>query len=113
MTANVPLDYDFLSRQTFGDRVLQHELLALFRDQASDILSSIRQLGEGDLQQKADLAHKLKGAALAIGAVGVAEAARGYEEALTQPLPAQGLALVSLSSATGEALDSIASYVNP
>ena len=76
-----PLDLVHLERQTLGDRDLQRELLALFAKQSPPLLARMRALGDGEPAAFADLAHHLKGSALAIGAVGVAALAMDLEEA--------------------------------
>ena len=78
---NDPLDLVHLERQTLGDRDLQRELLALFVTQSPSLVARMRALGDGEPAAFADLAHHLKGSALAIGAVGVAALATGLEEA--------------------------------
>lgn len=86
------LDLEHLSRQTFGDPELEDELLRLFDDQAAQILARLAApLMEGDPARRADVAHALKGSALAIGAAATARAAGDYEMALrTDPEAAEG-----------------------
>lgn len=75
-----PIDLVHLSRQTMGDRELEHEVLALFERQASHIGGKLATLESGeDHLVRADLAHKLKGSARAVGAFAVATAAENYE----------------------------------
>ncbi len=82
MNANdTPIDFVHLSRQTGGDQALEHELLALFADQCVRQLSRITDLSR-DITQRRDAAHTLKGAARAIGAWGLADAAHEVESAL-------------------------------
>ena len=75
-----PIDLVHLSRQTMGDRALEIEVLALFDRQAAQISE---RLGAIEIDRagvwRADLAHKLKGSARAIGAFEVATAAEDYE----------------------------------
>ncbi|WP_294532395.1 Hpt domain-containing protein [uncultured Rhodoblastus sp.] len=75
-----PIDLVHLARQTMGDSALESELLALFDHQAGRIAE---QLGRADADaakfSRADLAHKLKGSARAVGAHEVAAAAENYE----------------------------------
>ncbi|MGG7517645.1 Hpt domain-containing protein [Allorhizobium undicola] len=70
-----PVDLDHLARQTMGDTALEAEVLTMFARQVRVCLQDIAENAEG---RKA-LAHKLKGAAAAIGAFGVAEAAGAVE----------------------------------
>jgi HPt (histidine-containing phosphotransfer) domain-containing protein len=75
-----PFDLVHLSRQTMGDRELEHEVLSLFQRQASHIGGKLATLESGaDHGARADLAHKLKGSARAVGAFAVARAAENYE----------------------------------
>jgi HPt (histidine-containing phosphotransfer) domain-containing protein len=108
----MPLDRDYLFRQTFGDRNLERELLNLFHDQAAHILRLIRELTGEEHRRKADLAHNLKGAALAIGADRVAQAATHYENAVAEASPAAEAAWQELNEAVSEALDFIKALVN-
>ena len=73
------LDRFHLARQTVGDAALAADLLALFRDQTRDALA---RLAETDPDGMRDLAHRLKGAARAVGAARVALAAEALEEAV-------------------------------
>ncbi|WP_298421386.1 hypothetical protein [Rhodoblastus sp.] len=77
--ADSPIDLVHLARQTMGDRELEQELLALFDRQAAQIADKLRS-ARSDLTG-AELAHKLKGSARAIGAAAVAIAADHYEHA--------------------------------
>ena len=80
---NPELDLDYLRRQTFGDPELEYELLSLFDEQAAQILARLAApFVEGEAPRRAEVAHALKGSALAIGAVATARAAGEYEAAL-------------------------------
>jgi HPt (histidine-containing phosphotransfer) domain-containing protein len=72
------IDLVHLARQTDGDAALETELLALFDRQSA---SFAQKLGDSELPRRArgDLAHKLRGSALAIGAPRVALAAEALE----------------------------------
>ncbi len=75
-----PLDLVHLARQTMGDRALEAELLALFDRQAAQIAAALAAPPAGETPAlRADLAHKLKGSARAVGAHAVAAAAENYE----------------------------------
>lgn len=76
-----PIDLVHLSKQTFGERELESELLRLFDRQAAQIVERLSDVGLSDRRWRADLAHTLKGSARAVGAFGVAAAAQTYEEA--------------------------------
>jgi HPt (histidine-containing phosphotransfer) domain-containing protein len=75
-----PIDFVHLSRQSGGDEALEAELLALFSDQCVRQLSNILDTSRAATQRR-DAAHTLKGAACAIGAWAVAEAADEVEDA--------------------------------
>jgi HPt (histidine-containing phosphotransfer) domain-containing protein len=79
-TGPSPIDMVYLARQSGGDQDLEQELLALFADQCVRHLATIRQAGA---ETGRDAAHTLKGAARAIGAWQVAEAAEQVETALS------------------------------
>jgi HPt (histidine-containing phosphotransfer) domain-containing protein len=81
------LDLAHLGRQTFGDRGLEREVLALFEAQCDRILPLIG-LAE-PLQQRLDAVHTLKGAARAIGAWKVAALCETLETALDEGREAQ------------------------
>ena len=74
-----PLDLVYLARQTAGDRALEVELLGLFDRQAASIAEKLAAPDDENQDARADLAHKLKGSARAVGANGVAAAAENYE----------------------------------
>jgi HPt (histidine-containing phosphotransfer) domain-containing protein len=73
------LDLDHLTRQCLGDVELAADLVAQFRAQ---VISTLTQLGADarpSLSEAADIAHRLKGSSLAIGAPSVARAAAAVE----------------------------------
>lgn len=76
------IDLVHLARQTGGDHELERELLALFAQQCVRHLRTIHS-GE-DAKTRIDAAHTLKGAARAIGAWQVAEAADVIERQLSE-----------------------------
>lgn len=71
-----PIDLVHLSRQTSGDKSLELEVLQTFARQAR---SHLGDLSSGDMQLVMQTAHRLKGAALAIGAFDVSAAAEKVE----------------------------------
>ena len=92
--APAPIDLVHLARQCLGDRALETELLGLFERQAHAIIDSLSQTpARIDLKARADLAHTLKGSALAVGARRVADAAQAYENAAARNTDAQIAAL--------------------
>ena len=76
------IDTAHLSRQTGGDHALERELLTLFAQQCVKHLRTIH--AGADTQARLDAAHSLKGAARAIGAWQVAEAADAVEHGLAE-----------------------------
>jgi HPt (histidine-containing phosphotransfer) domain-containing protein len=71
------IDLVHLARQTCGDRDLEREVLALFREQCTKLLAIVAR--EGQKSEGMRSIHTLKGAARGIGAVGVAECADAVE----------------------------------
>lgn len=67
-----PIDLVHLATQTMGDKQLEIEVLQLFGRQARQLM---KELSSGDAVRVVAAAHRLKGAALAVGAFGVADAA--------------------------------------
>ncbi len=77
------IDLVHLSRQTLGDGALESELLRLFVVQAQQYAAWLEEaFAPGEAAKRADLTHRLKGSACAIGAFPLAEAAESYEDAL-------------------------------
>jgi HPt (histidine-containing phosphotransfer) domain-containing protein len=103
------IDRLHLSRQTDGDAALELELLALFDRQSESLLNELSL--EGPARLRADMAHKLRGSALAIGAGRVASAAQTLETLLNRDSSCPhdcGRALDGLVAAVGEARAAIA-----
>jgi HPt (histidine-containing phosphotransfer) domain-containing protein len=73
------IDLAHLARQTDGDNALAAELLAMFDAQAARIAPELRQNDLG-AQARANIAHQLKGSALAVGAHRVAASAEAVEK---------------------------------
>lgn len=94
-TGRKPIDFAHLSVQTMGDKALEIEVLQLFARQARQIM---KEVVEGEGIGRAQAAHRLKGAALAVGAVDVAAAAGAIEDR-----PADAALSDRLSSAVLEA----------
>jgi HPt (histidine-containing phosphotransfer) domain-containing protein len=75
--AMIPLvDIDELDVQTFHDGDIRREVIGMFRDQMPAILGA---LAAGDGVGRAEIAHRLKGSALALGARPLADAASRLE----------------------------------
>lgn len=73
------LDLVHLARQTFDDRVLGRELVALLEQQCLHLLPVMRGAPRAE---RSDAAHTLKGAARAVGAWRLARVAERLEDAL-------------------------------
>jgi HPt (histidine-containing phosphotransfer) domain-containing protein len=104
------IDLVHLARQTDGDTALESELLAMFDVQAAKLLARLALIDVG-AQAKADIAHRLKGSALAVGAWRVAEAATATETHFTQAVAGEALSddpLVELQAAVEAARAAIA-----
>jgi len=85
------LDLDHLAAQTFADRELETEILGLFLDQCERLWPVLA--SDAPAPRRRDAAHTLKGASLAVGAVGVAQAAEALEARLrAEGDPAERLA---------------------
>ncbi len=109
-----PFDLVLLSRQTAGDDALERELLAMFGTQAAEILTRLdaaRQLAAPQLQ--ADLAHRLRGSALAVCALDVADHAGLLESALLKGCGAAQASkhFEALSAAVARAESSLANLL--
>jgi HPt (histidine-containing phosphotransfer) domain-containing protein len=88
-----PIDLVHLARQTMGDKVLEVEVLQMFARQARACLQDI---GSGNTEKATAGAHLLKGAASAVGAFKVAEAADAFENRINDAsrMAAVGAAVV-------------------
>ena len=79
-----PIDLVHLARQCQGDPGLEEELLGLFRRQLARRWPRNCPIRECGSELKANIAHKLRGSALAVGAGRVARAAEAIE-AMARP----------------------------
>jgi HPt (histidine-containing phosphotransfer) domain-containing protein len=103
------IDLVLLARHSLGDQNLELELLEMFERQAARMIGQLTETMPQDAKLAGDLAHKLKGSALAVGANHVAQAASRFE-ALCNDSPGQsGLAaaLASLAASVSEAREAI------
>lgn len=76
------IDLVHLETQTMGNKALEGEVLQMFARQTRQLLKT---LSEDAGSARIDAAHRLKGAALAVGAFAVAETAAAVEDAPTEP----------------------------
>ncbi len=80
--ASPVLDFEQLRESALGDVAFARELAAVFLQQADEQLSGMQEaLGAENAAALRALAHRLKGGALALGALQVGAQARGLEEA--------------------------------
>ncbi|MBB2964014.1 HPt (histidine-containing phosphotransfer) domain-containing protein [Methylobacterium sp. R2-1] len=100
------LDRSHLDTQTFGDADLAREVLSLFEGQCHRLLPALAEEGRS-AEERADLAHTLKGAALGVGAMRVAEASATVETGLRKAGEAD---LGALRNAVAQTLDALASF---
>jgi HPt (histidine-containing phosphotransfer) domain-containing protein len=107
-----PIDLVHLSRQCQGDPDLEAELLGLFRQQARALSAQLSDPVSKSPEQEANIAHKLCGSALAVGAGRVADAAAAIEAsaraARAGPPPERPAAL---SQAIAALVDAVAEAV--
>lgn len=73
-----PIDLVHLTRETFGNRALETEILSLFSRQTCGIVD---RLAHANSDERVRLAKSLKGSARAVGAFRVAEMAEAIEQA--------------------------------
>ena len=73
-----PIDLVHLQRMTLGDAALEREVLAMFAAQATHLISALAELPP----DSGVMVHTLKGAARAVGACEVGNAAERLEAAL-------------------------------
>ncbi|WP_337269795.1 Hpt domain-containing protein [Oryzifoliimicrobium ureilyticus] len=71
-----PIDLVHLARQTMGDKALEAEVLNMFARQAR---SCLHEISCEDNKRTVEAAHRLKGAASAVGAFKVSQAAADLE----------------------------------
>lgn len=77
-----PIDLVHLANQTMGDRSLELEILMTFARQARQVVA---ELGSGSEETIIKAAHRLKGAAQAVGAFQVSDAASAIEDGAVDP----------------------------
>ncbi|WP_428428913.1 Hpt domain-containing protein [Pararhizobium sp.] len=73
-----PIDLVHLATQTMGDKLLEIEVLQMFARQTRQLM---KDLSSENADARLATAHRLRGAALAVGAFGVAETAAAVEAA--------------------------------
>jgi HPt (histidine-containing phosphotransfer) domain-containing protein len=104
--ARPPIDLVHLARATDGDESLESELLAMFDRQSAKLAERVT-FADLPRRARADIAHRLRGSALAIGAFDVADAAAAVETAFEGEGETEA-ALVALATAVARARAAIA-----
>jgi HPt (histidine-containing phosphotransfer) domain-containing protein len=89
-----PIDLVHLATQTMGDKLLEIEVLQMFARQTRQLM---KELSSENADIRTATAHRLKGAALAVGAFGVAQNAEAVEAD-----PQDAIHLAALSAAVIE-----------
>jgi HPt (histidine-containing phosphotransfer) domain-containing protein len=105
------IDLVHLARATDGDESLEAELMAMFDRQSEKLVGRVK-MTDLPRRARADIAHRLRGSALAIGAFAVARAA----EALEATLEADGepqAEIAALAEAVAVARATIAELSKP
>ena len=105
------LDLVYLTHQCQGDTRLEDQLLLQFRLQTPPLCAQLSSLSSTALEAKGFIAHKLRGSALAVGALRVADAAGLLESEIgdaLEPTPAKVMrvsqAIAKLEAAVAEAI---------
>ena len=104
-----PIDLVHLTHQCQGDPDLGEELLGLFRLQARALAAQLSEPSTMSPDLIANIAHKLRGSALTVGATRVAHAAEAMEEsarAARDRLP--GVEWPSMAQAAAELREAVA-----
>jgi HPt (histidine-containing phosphotransfer) domain-containing protein len=104
-----PVDLVHLARQTDGDESLEAELLAIFDRQAEKLAERVK-LADLPRRARADIAHTLRGSALAIGAFEVARVAEAVEAAFTGEGGEPEAEIAALRAAVARARGAIADF---
>jgi HPt (histidine-containing phosphotransfer) domain-containing protein len=98
-----PIDLVHLARATDGDESLEAELLSMFDLQSAKLAARIKLVDLGP-RVRGDIAHRLRGSALAIGAFAVAHAAGAVEAAFeSENEPTQALAALDAAVSAARA----------
>lgn len=82
-----PIDLVHLAHQTGGDKMLETEVLALFARQGRQ---AVAQIEKSEAKARADLAHKIAGAAKGVGAFEVVRRAQTLETRPDDPAAIAG-----------------------
>ena len=102
-----PIDLVHLARATDGDESLEAELLAMFDHQCEKLVERVK-LADLPRRARGDIAHRLRGSALAIGAFAVAEGALAVETAFEREGGEPAAEIAALAAKVGQARAAIA-----
>jgi len=102
------IDLVHLARQTMDDPALEIELLEMFERQSARLVEQLKQCDPADVVRRSEIAHKLRGSALALGATRVASAARAFEDCCARGDSRSERLIPALEAAVSEARAEIA-----
>jgi HPt (histidine-containing phosphotransfer) domain-containing protein len=102
------IDFSHLEHYVGGDQAILREVLALFSDQARTVLPQLDP--QGPVDQWRGAAHSLKGSALGIGALALAQACGDAELAKDAPVAEKVAARARIADCLGAVLVDIAAY---
>ena len=100
--AGPALDLNHLRRQCLGDEGLGAELLSMFRVEARALATRLAEGGGLSFSARADIAHRLRGSALAVGAFAVARAAEAVEACVRNAAESGAAGVVEMSQALSD-----------
>jgi HPt (histidine-containing phosphotransfer) domain-containing protein len=107
--AAAAVDRVHLAQMTLGDRKLERELLRLFEQQAALLIARMR---TSEPAAVATLAHTLKGSALGVGAINVAQVAAATEQACSEGSAECANTVERLALAVEETREAIAALLH-
>jgi HPt (histidine-containing phosphotransfer) domain-containing protein len=99
---DTPFDAAILGRQTGGNRELEHDVLRLFLESCRADIGQLKAAKTAEERRR--IAHRLLGAAGAVGALRVARLAASVERSDAQVIP-------DLEAATAEATEKSTQYL--
>jgi chemotaxis protein histidine kinase CheA len=107
-----PIDFAHLATYTGGDRALEDEVFALFREQAEMWLRLLTV--DAAVEDWMSAAHSLKGSARGVGAFGLAACCEAAERAAEGSRAARAVAAQDVRDAVKHVLDAVANrdYAN-
>jgi HPt (histidine-containing phosphotransfer) domain-containing protein len=104
------IDFSHLEHYVGNDKAIIREVLALFSDQARTVLPTLDP--SGSVEQWRHAAHSLKGSALGIGALALAEACGEAEQGKEADVADKILARARIADRLGAVLADIVEYTS-